>query len=105
MPANDNTHIESFPLDAEDWEIAFEVYEGNPGAALSLGFNLMVLKAYLAVEPIRLEEVIESIDQAMEVLFPFTQFHEVSYLLFRRLAEGKLTREEEKILEALGVKF
>jgi hypothetical protein len=34
-----------------------------------------------------------------------TQFHEASYVLFRRLAEGKLTHEEEKILKALGIKF
>lgn len=30
--------------------------------------------------------------------------YEVSYDLFVRLAEGKLTRDEERILDALGVK-
>ena len=34
------------PLDTEDWEIAFEPYQGHPGPALSLGFNLVVLKRW-----------------------------------------------------------
>jgi len=41
----------------------------------------------------------------MDVLFPFTQFHELSYDLFVRFADGKLTTEEEEMLKALGVKF
>ena len=105
MRNNSNTHTENLALDAEDWEIAFEPYQGNHSAAITLGFNLMILKGYLAVEPLNIEAVIEGLEQAMAELFPFTQFHEVSYLLFRRLAEGKLSRDEEKILEALGVKF
>jgi hypothetical protein len=65
----------------------------------------MVLKSYLAIEPLNIYEAIEGIDRAMEVLYLYTQFHEASYVLFRRLAEGKLTHEEEKILKALGIKF
>lgn len=105
MPNNSNTPKENFPLDAEDWEIAFEPYLGNHSAALTLGFNLMVLKAYLSIAPLKIEEAIKGIDRAMDVLFPYTDFHEVSYVLFRRLSEGKLSREEEKILEALGIRF
>jgi hypothetical protein len=37
MPENDVAVDE--PLDAEDWEIALAPYEGNPGAALTLGFH------------------------------------------------------------------
>jgi hypothetical protein len=92
-------------LDREGWEIALEPYEGNPGAALSLGFNLMIMQAYLAVAPLKIQEVIAGLDCGMEVLFPYTEFHEVSYDLFVRLAQGKLTRDEEQILDALGVKF
>ena len=65
----------------------------------------MILKAYLAVAPLKIQESIEALDCAMEVLYPFTEFHEVSYDLFVRLASGKLTRDEEQILDALGVKF
>jgi hypothetical protein len=102
MPNNRNTDIENPPLDAEDWEIAFEPYEGQPGAALSLGFQLMILRSYLSVKPLRIQDAIEGIDCALDVLFPFTEFHEVSQGLFLRLVEGKQPRDEEKILEALG---
>src|SRR5215208_7326062 len=100
MQNNANTENESnHPvLDDESWEIACEPYDGKPGAALSLGFNLMIMQAYLAVAPLKIQEVIEGLDSAMEVLFPYTEFHKVSYDLFVRLAAGKLTREEEQIL-------
>jgi hypothetical protein len=105
MPNNRNTVTENPPLDAEDWEIALEPYQANHGAALTLGFNLMVLKAYLTVKPLKIQDAIEGIDQAMVALYQHTEFRYVSYLLFRRLAEGQLTSEEEKILESLNVKF
>ncbi len=70
----DNQTDEPEPLDYEDWEIALEPYKRNLGAALMLGFNLMVLKSYLAVEPLKIQEAIEGIDRAVEVLFPLTQF-------------------------------
>ena len=41
----------------------------------------------------------------MEVLFPLTQFHDVSFNLFLKYAEGQLTIEEEQMLNALGVKI
>src|SRR5688500_328837 len=89
------------PLDTEDWEIAFEPYEGNPGPALSLGFNLVVLKSYLIIAPPRIQDVVDGLDRAMAVLFQHSQFHEVAYGLFHRLIEGQLTREEEELLKSL----
>jgi len=102
---SDNDTLVEPPLDAEDWEIAFAPYEGNPGAALRLGFNLMVLKSYLAVEPLKIQAAIEGIDRGIEALFPHTQFREVSYDLFLKVVEGRLTLEEEQILKAMGIKF
>ena len=99
------TENERHPLDTEDWILAFAPYDGNPGAALSLGVNLMILRAYLSVMPLKISESVEAIDRAMEVLFPHTQFHDMSFDLFVRLADGKLTLEEEEMLTALGVKF
>ena len=49
--------------------------------------------------------VIEALDLAMETLFPYTDFHQASFDLFLRLTDGKLTFEEEQMLNALGVKF
>lgn len=93
------------PLDGEDWEIALQPYKGNPSAALSLGFRLIVLRSYLSVEPLKIQEAIAAIDLAVEVLFPHTQFHDLSLDFFRKVIEGKVTFEEEQKLKALGVNF
>ena len=106
MPEYDNTNNPAdHALDYETWEIAFEAYEHYPGAALMLGFNVMVMKAFLLTEPPRLAEVIEGLDKAMEVLFYHSQFHQVAYEMFRRVAGGELTFEEEEILRSLGLRF
>ena len=101
----DHRITENQPLDTEDWELALEPFKGNPGAALMLGYNFMVLKSYLAVEPLKIQEASEGIDRGLEVLYPYTQFHEVSFRMFRRLIEGQLTLEEEEKLKALGIEF
>jgi len=103
MPVHRNT--ENQPLDTEDWELALEPFKGNPGAALMLGYNFMVLKSYLAVEPLKIQEANDGLDRGLDVLFTRTQFHEVSFRLFRRLIEGKLTLDEEEKLKALGIEF
>ena len=96
---------QSAVLDAEDWPIALAPYEGNPSPALSLGFLLMALRGYLSIEPLKVQETVEAIDSALEVLFPHTEFHEVSLDLFRRVIAGQITRDEEELLHALGIKF
>jgi hypothetical protein len=101
----DNANTENPPLDTEDWELAFEPYEGHPGNALTLGFKFVVLKRYITVEPLKLQEAIEGLDRAMDVLFQHSQFHEVAYGLFHKLIEGQLTVEEEQLLKSLGLKF
>jgi hypothetical protein len=105
MQDNPNTENERYPLETEDWILAFAPYDGEPAAALSLGVNLMILRSYLSVMPLKISESVEALDRAMEVLFPFTEFHNVSFDLFVRLADGDLTMEEEQILKALGIKF
>jgi hypothetical protein len=65
----------------------------------------MVLKSYLAIEPLKIQQAIEGLECAMEVLFKHTQFHEVAYGLFRKLMKGELTLEEEETLKALGLRF
>jgi hypothetical protein len=77
----------------------------SAGNALTLGFNFVVLKRYIAVEPFKLQEAIEALDLAMAVLFQHTQFHEVAYGLFHKLIEGQLTLEEEELLKSLGLRF
>ena len=107
MPENSNTEkpTEQQPLDTEDWELAFAAYKGYPGAALMMGFNLMVLKPYVSVEPLQLDKALEGIERAIEVLYPFTQFHEMCHDMYVKLISGDLTVEEEEKLKKWGIKF
>ena len=103
--ANTETSTRQLDVDQADWEIAFKPYGENPGAALSLGFNLALLRQYVEAQLISSRPVTEALDHAMEALFPYTSFHDASFDLFLRLVDGKLTFEEEEMLHALGIKF
>ena len=107
MPEYDNTDNQTqHPLiDRDDWEIALEPFAGHTYAALRLGFNIGMLRQELDTQMFKCQPVIEALDLAMEVLFPYTDFHQVSFDLFFRLTDGKLTYEEEQMLHALGIQF
>lgn len=96
---------EDLLLDREDWEIAFRPFEGNTSAALRMAFNVATLRQELASLLFAPRTVMNALDLAMEVLFPYTSFHGVSFDLFMRLLDGDLTHEEEQVLNALGIKF
>jgi len=100
---NDN-RTQGLDIDRDDWEFALQPYEGNPRAALLLGFNVAVLRAYLDAQTIKCRKVIEALDHVLEVLFPLTEFHKASFDLFLKYMDGKLTFDEEQMLIALGVK-
>lgn len=102
---NTNNQTQWPLLDSEDWEAAFAPFEDDPVSALSLGFKLARLRLYLDAQLIKPRPVMESLDLAMEVLFPYTDFHKASFNLFLKLMEGKLTFDEEQMLRALGVKL
>ncbi len=107
MQEDPTTDTQLYPLDVDrgDWELAFKPYEGNPDAALTLGFNLAELRTHLDSLLIKPRPVMEALDHALEALFPFTGFHEASFDLFLRLMQGKLTFDEEQMLHALGIQF
>src|SRR5690242_8744603 len=75
-------------VDAENWTLAFEPYEGRSYEALQLGFNLATLRIELDSLLIKSQPVIDALDLAMETLFPYTDFHDASFDLFIRLTEG-----------------
>ena len=103
--ATTDNQAQHLVMDREDWELALEPYKGKSVAALRLGFNLSILRAYLDAQTIKCRHAIGILDQALETLFPYTEFHDVSFSLFIRLTEGKLTFDEEQMLNALGIKF
>ena len=102
---NTDTQTEPFDLEREDWELAFEPLEKNSYPVLRLGFNFAIMRKYLDTQLFKPRPVMEALDQAMEVLFALTEFHDVSLNLFLKFTEGQLTFEEEQMLRALGVKF
>jgi hypothetical protein len=63
------------------------------------------MRKYLDGLLIKPRPVMEALDEAMDVLFALTEFHDVGFNLFIKFTEGQLTIEEEQMLEALGVKF
>ena len=73
--------------------------------ALALITNLLRRGASTFMLLIKNRPVMEALDLAMETLFPYTDFHKASFDLFLRLVDGRLTFEEEQMLNALGVKF
>jgi hypothetical protein len=92
-------------MDEKDWQAAFEPYEGRPSDALTLGCKLGMLRAYLDAQTIQCRHAIKALDLAMEVLFPYTSFHDASFDLFIKYTEGHLSFDEEQMVRALGVKF
>jgi hypothetical protein len=91
--------------DNRDWELAFEPLEGHAYAAIRMGFNIRTLRKNLDAQLFKPRPVMEALDLAMEVLFPFTDFHKASFDLFLKFTDGELTFEEEQMLNALGVKI
>jgi len=104
-PNTDNTDNQPdlFEMDRLDWELAFQSLEKNSYPVLKLGFNFALMRKYLDMQLFKPRPVMEALDLAMEVLFPLTAFHDVSFNLFLKYAEGQLTFEEEQLLNALGI--
>ena len=106
-PTTDETedYRPQFLMDEEDWQAAFEPYEGNPRDAQTLGCKLGMLRAYLDAQTIQCRQAINALDLALKVLFPLTSFHGASFDMFIKHTQVGLTFEEEQMVRALGVKF
>lgn len=92
-------------VERDEWELALEPLEGDDYAAIRMGFNIALLKKHLDTELFKPRPVMDALDLALEVLFPYTPFHNASFDLFIKFMEGKLTFQEEEMLKALGVKI
>ncbi|HKG58370.1 MAG TPA: hypothetical protein VKB05_01225 [Pyrinomonadaceae bacterium] len=109
MPNNVNTEecddLAPEPLtDNGDWELCFEPLKGHAYAAARMGFNIRLLRKHLDAQLFKPRPVMEALDLAIEVLFPFTDFHKASFEMFLKFADCELTFEEEQMLNALGIK-
>ena len=108
-PTTEETHDDTgsntpyFELDCGDWALAFQPLKGDAFAAKRMGFNLRMIHNYLDAQLFKPRPVMEALDLAMKVLFPYTDFHKASFELFLKYADSELTFEEEEMLRALGV--
>jgi len=93
-----------FEMEREDWELAFEHLEGTGYTAIKMGQNLRMLYHYLDAQLFKPQPVMEALDLAMEVLYPLTEFQKVAFDLFLKYTDCELTVEEERMLNALGIK-
>lgn len=92
-------------LEAENWNIALELYNGHPNPALLLAHQLMALKQCLQRGQRGIPDAINGLDLAIENLFVFTDFHQVSHRLYLSRLEGTLKLKQEETLRELGVRI
>jgi hypothetical protein len=90
-------------LDPEDWQIAFEPYEGEPQAALTLGYRLTELKQ--SITDLKMLEAIEEIGVAIDCLYEHSDFRSISRALFGTAIAGKLSTDRERLLRQLGIEI
>lgn len=103
MPDNPNT--DTPPIDAEAWEIAFKPYVTDAIAAFDMARRLMSVKQYLKTKPPNVSRAVEALDDAAEILFPFTEFHKAAYDLYLVFIEGTPTKAQEDLMDSLGITY
>lgn len=101
MPKHANT-IENPPLDAEDWQTAFEPYAKDPICAFMLAQRLSVLQEFVLNDA---AQALIAINRAVETLFEHSEFRYVSLEFFRSAVQGRLTTEQEETLRKLGIRI
>lgn len=106
MPDNPSTPASENPYpDTEDWQAAFDIYEGHAAAAFALAYDLIAVQQYLTGERKKIPEAVATLSLAVDVLYEHTDFRRVSHELFRAAVEGGITTEQEQLLRDLGVKI
>lgn len=91
--------------EAEDWNIAVEVYAGDPSSALLLAYQLIAIKQAIKRGRKGISDAIESLDLALDSLYPHTDFYRVSHQFYHHTIEGILSPTNEAKLRELGIKF
>lgn len=93
--------FEMIMLDPRDWNVIFEVYAREPTSALALAYQLIALKQSLQRGPKGIPDALTGLNQAIESLYPYTDFHKLGRRLYYRTIESTITGKEEDLLTAL----
>lgn len=96
---------EPLPIEREQWEIALKPYATDADAAYDLARRLMEVKQYLKATPPNPSLAIAALDEATELLFPFTEFRKAAYDLYLTFIEGTPTKAQEDLAESMGIKY
>jgi len=93
------------PVDTEAWEIAFKPYATDADAAYDLARRFIEIKQFLQTQPPNVSLAVSALDEACELLFPFTEFRKAGYDLYRTAIEGRATRAHENLMDSLGINY
>ena len=94
-PNTTDNQDENASTDKEVWEILFEPYACYPDAAYQLARHLTTVKQHLKAIPPEVSAAVRELTEACDALFPFTEFSEAGYDLYRVAIAGHATRAEE----------
>jgi hypothetical protein len=101
----DNPNTDNPPIETEAWEIALKPYATDSNAAFDLARRLMEVKQYLKTQPPNVSMATEALDEACEVLFPFTEFRRAAYDLYLTFIDGHPTGAQENLMDSLGITY
>jgi hypothetical protein len=88
-------------LDPRDWNAIFEVYARAPTLALALAYQFIAIKQSLQRGPKGIAEAITGINQAIEHLYPHTEFNTLGRRVFSLTIESTITGKQEDLITAL----
>ena len=77
------------PLE-DQWEALLEPYQDDPVNALILAQNFQAIKDVLEAGPSGTVLVIKSLDEAIETLFPFSEYYRAGFDFFLLAIKGTL---------------
>ena len=102
---NDDDEREPIQIETDQWEIALKPYANDADAAFDMARRLISVRRFLRAKPPHVSTAAEALEEACELLFPFTQFHEAGYDLYRVAIEGRPTRAQENLMESMGIRY
>ena len=88
-------------LDPRDWKVIFEVYAREPTLALALAYQFIALKQSLQRGPKGIPDALAGLNQAIDSLYPHTDFHKMARRLYYRTIESTITFKQEDLITAL----
>jgi hypothetical protein len=74
----------------DQWSVVLNAYEDEPDLAFILAQNFQVMKDVLETGPSGAKQVIESFEEAIETLFPFSEHYEAGREFFLLAVKGTL---------------